>query len=346
MIEKKCSNTHNFKTLHFSSDLGKKSTLHVSEQCFSNFGVSLIFPHNSVYAKLFNEAILRFAASGLDLKIANDMAWDLQRTESQRLLDSKASQSFGMGNMEERKLNLADTEGMFLLMAIGYVLAGSVLFSEIVGGCAKSCRAFMRRSSISDSNSRRGSTFSASQIQSDESRSFVDKLKHNIRRRWRPKSQHHVSDVRSETGESSGPNNSEESNCLPEKVDEPALKGSMSFCSLKRILLMRKQRKEEENAVKRTIDDVATENDAKAQQTDHSENKLEHRIRVDEGAISGENSVVTKHTEQTNEIGDGDSSSIYLDTNAIKEKTEAEVNQFSVDSDRENNPSKEFGELV
>lgn len=36
---------------------------------------------------------------------------------------------------------------MFLLMGVGYIVAGSVLVSEIVGGCAKRCRQFVRRSS-------------------------------------------------------------------------------------------------------------------------------------------------------------------------------------------------------
>lgn len=39
--------------------------------------------------------------------------------------------------------------GMFLLMGIGYLVAVSVLISEIVGGCAKRCRQFARRKSRS-----------------------------------------------------------------------------------------------------------------------------------------------------------------------------------------------------
>lgn len=37
--------------------------------------------------------------------------------------------------------------GMFLLMGIGYLTAGAVLVSEIVGGCAIRCRNFARRNS-------------------------------------------------------------------------------------------------------------------------------------------------------------------------------------------------------
>lgn len=36
---------------------------------------------------------------------------------------------------------------MFLLMAIGYVVAGAVLVSEIVGGCTKRCREIVSRNS-------------------------------------------------------------------------------------------------------------------------------------------------------------------------------------------------------
>lgn len=118
----------------------------------------MIFPQNSVYAAPFNDMLLRFAAAGLDKKVNNDLAWDLQRGDSQ-LLDSGTSKSFSMDDVVERKLNLADTEGMFLLMAVGYILAGSVLFSEIVGGCAKSCRAFIRRNSGVDEKT--GRIFSA-----------------------------------------------------------------------------------------------------------------------------------------------------------------------------------------
>lgn len=127
--------------------LSKKSSLHIAEQCLARYGVSLIFPHDSVYANLFNDAILHVLASGLNVKIQNDLAWDLQRSDSKQLLDSIKSKKFSFGDIEERKLNLADTEGMFLLMALGYVLAGSILISEMVGGCAKSFRQFVRRNS-------------------------------------------------------------------------------------------------------------------------------------------------------------------------------------------------------
>lgn len=102
----------------------------------------------------------------------NEIAWDLQRSDSGQLLQATKNKKFSFADVEERKLNLADTEGltvvtirfnftkinrslahispgMFLLMGIGYLVAVSVLISEIVGGCAKRCRQFARRKSRS-----------------------------------------------------------------------------------------------------------------------------------------------------------------------------------------------------
>lgn len=112
----------NFKSIEIHSDLGKKSALHIAEQCLSIFGVSVMFPHDSVYTESFNSIILQLAASGLNLKIKNDMAWDLQRSDTNALLKSAKSKKFSFADVEERKLNLADTEGMFLLMAVGYTV--------------------------------------------------------------------------------------------------------------------------------------------------------------------------------------------------------------------------------
>lgn len=81
-----------------------------------------MFPHDSVYAESINSLILQFAASGLNLKISNDISWDLQRSSVDALLDSTKSKKFSFADVEERKLNLADTEGMFLLMAVGYII--------------------------------------------------------------------------------------------------------------------------------------------------------------------------------------------------------------------------------
>lgn len=297
----------------------------------------MMLPHNSVYAKLFNEMLLRFSASGLNLKLANDMAWDLQRSDTQQLLDSTKSKSFSMDDVVERKLNLADTEGMFLLMAIGYILAGSVLFSEIVGGCAKSCRAFLRRNSrVSQGGMRRDSVIS-NQIEAEEPKTISDKLKRSIRRRLRskPKPVEEPKDE-SEPEEGTHPKHRDE-----QTDSEPELKGPTSFCTLKRIMLMRKKRKDLKKEMKKNnVIDMAKE--------ELTKNHLENYSEFGEGTVAGEQ--VTIENEKCNgDSSDGaslfGSSSVYSESHIIKEETEAEVNQLTV-SDRENNPSKEFGDIV
>lgn len=98
--------------------------------------------------------ILQLQQSGLINKLNNDMAWDRQRNSKGTLLTvSPSSKSLQGTSAEDRKLTLADTEGMFLLMGIGYVIAFSVLVSEIIGGCARKCRTFIRRPSRISVNS-------------------------------------------------------------------------------------------------------------------------------------------------------------------------------------------------
>lgn len=41
---------------------------------------------------------------------------------------------------EDRALTLDDTQGMFLLLAIGFVAGGGILLSEIFGGCFNLCK--------------------------------------------------------------------------------------------------------------------------------------------------------------------------------------------------------------
>lgn len=302
-----------------------------------------MLPHNSVYAKPFNKILLRFAAAGLDLKLMNDMSWDLQRSDAQQLFDSTKSKSISMDDVTERKLNLADTEGMFLLMAIGYILAGSVLFSEIVGGCAKSCRAFIRRNSQAPQDgSRRASMFP---IESKEPKTFSDKLKRGIRRRLRskPKPVEEPKDEiePKEVDESKIPG---EESKVPD--GEPVLKGPTSFCTLKRIMLMRKKRKEDKKALKEN-NTVDLKNDEKLKvEEEPTKYNFENYLDFNEGAIGG--GQVTIENEKGDTVDGGSllgSSSVYSDSQIIREETEVEVNQLTV-SDRERNPSKEFGEIV
>lgn len=57
--------------------------------------------------------------------------------------------------MEDRALTLDDTQGMFLLLALGFIVGGSFFLSEFLGGCINFCKKKRMKSSISiESNPR------------------------------------------------------------------------------------------------------------------------------------------------------------------------------------------------
>ena len=126
------------------SQLSKRSALHISRECFALFGVSLAYQLESVYRQKLNDGLLALQQSGILIKIMNDVRWDMQRTNKGRLLQISSGKTLKMNNQEERGLTLADTEGMFLLLGIGFLIAGCVLVSEWVGGCTNKCMTFMK----------------------------------------------------------------------------------------------------------------------------------------------------------------------------------------------------------
>lgn len=128
----------------FNSQISKRSALHISRECFALFGVSLAYQLESVYRQKLNDGLLALQQSGILIKIMNDVRWDMQRTNKGRLLQISSGKTLKMNNQEERGLTLADTEGMFLLLGIGFLIAGCVLVSEWVGGCTNKCMTFMK----------------------------------------------------------------------------------------------------------------------------------------------------------------------------------------------------------
>lgn len=94
-------------------------------------------------------------------KLFNELQIDIQITRgkgSGRLLRSKTAKQLSAVDVEDRGLTLADTEGMFLLMGIGYSFGVFVLVSEIVGGFTNKCRKLARRVSIATIDSVRPGT--------------------------------------------------------------------------------------------------------------------------------------------------------------------------------------------
>ncbi|XP_052892936.1 ionotropic receptor 21a [Anopheles moucheti] len=122
----------------------KRYGLHVSRECFAMYGVSMVFPPNSVHRNPINNAILYMQEAGLITKLKNDVTWETVKTKDGRYMEASVGEVLRTTAPSERGLTLADTEGMFLLMLFGYVVALGVLISEWVGGCTNKCREVLK----------------------------------------------------------------------------------------------------------------------------------------------------------------------------------------------------------
>lgn len=125
--------------------VGKRSALHISDRCFGLFYTGFAMPHKSVFTESFNTVILRMQQAGLLGKFADEVAGKMRKMGGGRLLDSGSSKSLSQASVDERGLTLADTEGMFLLLGVGFLVAAGVLISEWVGGCSQKCRSILSK---------------------------------------------------------------------------------------------------------------------------------------------------------------------------------------------------------
>ncbi|CAH0562125.1 unnamed protein product [Brassicogethes aeneus] len=130
----------------------KRSLLHISKECLVNFNVALVFPKNSIYQELLNKGVMYCIETGLVLKIKNDLEWNTMRSSTGKLLSAN-SNTQGLKSLivEDRALGLDDTQGMFLLLAIGFVAGGASLLSEWLGGCFHLCKKSKTRRHSTDS---------------------------------------------------------------------------------------------------------------------------------------------------------------------------------------------------
>ena len=83
--------------------------MHISNECFALFGVSLAFQENSVYRPRINEAILALQQSGLIAKILSDVKFDMLRSSTGKLLQISGGRTMKISAQTERGLTLADT---------------------------------------------------------------------------------------------------------------------------------------------------------------------------------------------------------------------------------------------
>ncbi|KPI91801.1 hypothetical protein RR46_15305 [Papilio xuthus] len=129
----------------------KRAKLHISSECFAPFQVALGFPRNSVYHDKLSGDVSRLLQSGIINKIVDEVRWEIQRSSTGRLSVGKVSQK--VNSVQEKGLTLEDTQGMFLLLGAGFLIASGALLSEWMGGCSRKCT--MKRtkpSSLSSEN--------------------------------------------------------------------------------------------------------------------------------------------------------------------------------------------------
>ncbi|XP_023941413.2 ionotropic receptor 21a [Bicyclus anynana] len=136
---------------NFTKVESKRSVLHISNECFAFFGVSLTFPNNSLYSAKLSNDIRRMSQSGIIDKLIDEVRWEIQRSSAGKLL-SVGLESKKLGSLEEKGLTLEDTQGMFLLLGAGLLIAATALLSEWMGGFSKRCCMLRKRITSKGSN--------------------------------------------------------------------------------------------------------------------------------------------------------------------------------------------------
>lgn len=98
----------------------------------------MALPVNSVYRSKFNDAILRMQENGVSQKMLRDVIYESKKIASGGRVEAVADErkSKQATAPEDRSLTLVDTEGMFMFLGIGYLIAVGALISEWVGGCS------------------------------------------------------------------------------------------------------------------------------------------------------------------------------------------------------------------
>ncbi|XP_075969236.1 ionotropic receptor 21a [Anticarsia gemmatalis] len=169
---------------NFSETKSKRAALHISNECFVPFGVTIGFPNNSLYSAKMSQDIRRFFQGGIIDKIFDEVRFEIQRSASGKLLAA------GGGNLkipsaEEKGLTLEDTQGMFLLLAAGFLIAATALLSEWMGGFSRKCR-FRRKVDTPSSANSREQLISTPKTDSDTDIKIIDDSESRIHFDSRP----------------------------------------------------------------------------------------------------------------------------------------------------------------
>ncbi|XP_047520731.1 ionotropic receptor 21a-like isoform X1 [Pieris napi] len=133
---------------NFSISESKRAVLHISNECFVPFTVAYSFPNNSAHTAKLSKDLSTMFQSGIVNKITQDVMWEIQKKGGGKLLTTRSS-TLSSNSIEEKGLTLEDTQGMFLLLGAGFLLATIALLSEWMGGFSRRCRQLKRRLSTS-----------------------------------------------------------------------------------------------------------------------------------------------------------------------------------------------------
>lgn len=98
-----------------------------------------------MYKNRFNEVILRMSASGLIDKMLRDVNYDAKTRATGKQQAIGLMKRKSRAEPEERALTVADTEGMFIFLAIGFIIGLSALISEWVGGCTNKVLVILKK---------------------------------------------------------------------------------------------------------------------------------------------------------------------------------------------------------
>lgn len=114
--------------------------LHISDECLAHYSTGIVFTQGSVYKSVIDMGIMWAVQSGLITKLTHDVEWNLMRSATGKLLQASGGSKIKALKVEDRALTLDDTQGMFLLLGIGFLFGGASLLSEWFGGCFNLCK--------------------------------------------------------------------------------------------------------------------------------------------------------------------------------------------------------------
>ncbi|XP_026319536.1 ionotropic receptor 21a [Hyposmocoma kahamanoa] len=129
---------------NFTKIKSKRAVLHISNECFVPFGVTVGFPKNALHTSKLSSDIRNMLQSGIIAKLGDEVRWEVQKSSNGRQL-SVGKGPLKSGAVEEKGLTLEDTQGMFLLLGAGFLMAVTSLLSEWMGGFTNRCRAMRNR---------------------------------------------------------------------------------------------------------------------------------------------------------------------------------------------------------